>query len=841
MDVLEQEQNTGEKAAKEGPADYGEGFKKLPERLQGKLRDLVRKAQERDHYARWQEIKRTQRNRFFELGIQHYVWDQDLGIFQVGQQGGGIQDDAGDEGPLFQRDIQNYLGYEKSFRSVFCQPAAPVRFEPEDPKEGIDITAAAEADKMKRVIEKFNDPKKLQDDAGRYLWTDGSVIAHTRFIRDGQRFGYEEEDDEAATFAGGNDQAAASANDGGHNPAAVGILPAGGAEIAGEAGTADNGTDQSTNEVPPREPKGREVIDMYGVLECKRPLSIRNMHRWPYLIISTEDDIAIAKAEQKHVEEKITAGAKPHGAENYARLARIVCSQGASWQATGGASTQFLVTVDRCWFRPSWFTELGNSDDAERKELEELFPDGCHVVFIGDVYCESRNESMDDHIKVLNALRGNGQAIPGLGNSLVDPCEAFDDMFNMSEEAFKFCIPAKIFRNKILDLEAINEQQAQYGGYYEANPDPQPEKPFADNFFEETPVEPPAQMAEMMIQTQGPLMQFLSGQLAPLMGASDEHNETAKGISILRDQALGLMSLIWTPFTVFYGEVMLDAVRCAAENRDEDKPFSTLVDVPGKKGKQEPIEIDIAGLKGNILCSPVVDSNFPESWSAKSNRFFQLFSQAGTNPLLAQLLAHPDNRALAKDMLGLVDFEDPAADAREKQIQEIAKLSKAAPIPPGEEELQAAAAQELDKFKQAQQLQAAGQAVGLQLPPAQPPDPQQLMAKLTQQLTKSSVEVDPICDDHATEKEECLRWINSPVGQKAKYSADENDRAGYMNVRLHMLEHDQALKAMQAAMAPPLPAPGPAGPGGPGAVPHKGAAPPPPPQVGGAPQTGAIQ
>ena len=82
--------------------------------------------------------------------------------------------------------------------------------------------------------------------------------------------------------------------------------------------------------------------------------------------------------------------------------------------------------------------------------------------------------------------------------------------------------------------------------------------------------------------------------------------ETAKGITILRDQALGLMSMVWTPFTFFYGEVMVDAIRCAAANRDDKKPFAAMVDIPGKKGQEELVEVNIEDLKGNILAAPVV-------------------------------------------------------------------------------------------------------------------------------------------------------------------------------------------------------------------------------------------
>lgn len=241
--------------------------------------------------------------------------------------------------------------------------------------------------------------------------------------------------------------------------------------------------------------------------------------------------------------------------------------------------------------------------------------------------------------------------------------------------------------------------------------------------------------------------------------------------------------------------------------REQEDTFTTMVNVPDKD-KEEPIEVSLQDLRdGRIMAAPVVDANFPESWTAKSNRFFGLFTQAGQNPLLLKLMAHPDNQVLAKDMVGLEDMEFPDADAVEKQVQEIELLSKGSPIPPSPEEVRAAVQQEMGKLQQAT---ATAAAAGLQAPQF---NPEALMPGLTQQitqkLTKSSVEVDPICDYHQVEAEECLRWINSPTGQKMKNSQNPQEKLGFQNVRLHLQEHMAVMKANAAqAAAAAVPAAG---------------------------------
>jgi len=131
----------------------------------------------------------------------------------------------------------------------------------------------------------------------------------------------------------------------------------------------------------------------------------------------------------------------------------------------------------------------------------------------------------------------------------------------------------------------------------------------------------------------------------------------------------------------------------------------------------------------------------------------------------------------------LPDLEIPGADSEEKQLSEIKELLAATPIP----NMQARQAY------QAQVLTA--QATGQAPPP--PPNPMQMLSP--------SVPIDEEFDDHAAEYAACKDWINSSVGQQAK----RENQDGFLNVRLHALQHQaQMQKAQQAqvqqAMLPQL-------------------------------------
>jgi hypothetical protein len=50
------------------------------------------------------------------------------------------------------------------------------------------------------------------------------------------------------------------------------------------------------------------------------------------------------------------------------------------------------------------------------------------------VYCESRNENMDDHWRVLHALPGDGSSgRPALGDSLISVQERFQYAFEFAD------------------------------------------------------------------------------------------------------------------------------------------------------------------------------------------------------------------------------------------------------------------------------------------------------------------------------------------------------------------------------------------------------------------------
>ena len=113
------------------------------------------------------------------------------------------------------------------------------------------------------------------------------------------------------------------------------------------------------------------------------------------------------------------------------------------------------------------------------------------------------------------------------------------------------------------------------------------------------------------------------------------------------------------------------------------------------------------------------------------------------SPQLQEVLTHPENLKILKDIIGLDNLEVPGESSRDKQWRELVRL--------------------------------------LEEPPLE-----------TEDGFESSIEIG-IFDLHSVELEILSTWINSPAGQMNK----EQNSMGYTNVHAHAMQHQQALEMME--------------------------------------------
>ena len=749
----------GEIVPKEGPVQqsdqgYGpnnENLKDLKPRVVAALKDLIEKYRTEAVVARRHEIRRIRQARYFWQGLQNLFWDPNRGDWNlphlVGQR--WPLEEGSDETPRYQYVHNIFQAYGLSFIAVMSQDVPTVRFWPQSPNRSDDLTAAKAASDASELIEQNNKVQDLLSSIGYFLWTDGKVGGYVRYVVDGHRFGFKNEDQLEQTSIKISSDTYTCPQCGETSIAADknGAICQGCGTAIGPEGFKEGETVQVPKVIDTqRVPNGQEVIDIVGGLELNTPVWSREQNDFPYMQWQLEVPKAKLKASYPHVATSIESSTQLMADDIYARASRLSLAQSLPYTHPGDALYS-LVTFLRTWIRPWAFDEL--KDDDVRQDLHALFPDGCYCAFAGDTYCESRNENMDDHWRVLHALPGEGQNRPAVGSSLIDIQEQVNDYANIQAENYEFGIPPIFADPQVIDFDAVGSTTAEPASWYPASA--KPGQTLADGFFQPAPAQVAPDMAKYMEELSGPVSQFLSGLFPAVFGGEMENVKTASGYAMARDQAMGRIGMIWRRVKQFYADVMLLSVDCFRKNRPED------VEVPhlGKNDDFESRIIRLADLKGNIQARPEADETFPR---LKSQQRAVIEKMMGTNdPYVAEILGHPANVGIIRSLLGLSDFTIPGENERNKQLREIEQMMKEQPIEQP------------------------------QIDPSMSAPPM------------SSVAIDDLLDNHKVEFEECQRWASGDDGQEARIQ----NPAGFANVRAHAFAHQMAMFKQQAMMAPP--------------------------------------
>jgi hypothetical protein len=728
---------------------YGDNNEKLPKALQLALQYLLTLFVNEGQRARRDEVKRCRLAREFWKGLQYQYWTAD-GAWHLPWDTRNATT-AGDE-PRYAYVTNYYQAFGLSIMAVLSQDIPAVRLWPQNPDDPADQATAEDGTAVVEVIERNNEPTEMLLDEAFYLWTDGKVGGYVRYVVDGQRWGYQDEEDLESRPVKLGEDAYVCPDCQGETPADqfMGVCAECGAEL-----DEDNLRPAEIVQAPysrqtVRTPNGAEIIDIYGGLELKTPPWARKQHQFPYIVLDLLAHRARLRASYPWTSDRIGGAAiMPEDANaSYERTAALnLVSGGATEEpsAVAGDLTQNLLTYRQAWLR-SWAFEM-LEDKSVRDQLYAAFPDGCYMAFAGDVYCCSRNESMDDHWRVMHALPGDGQDRPAIGTSYVSVQERFNTLANLTIETIEHGIPATFAMPGAVDFEAIRESYVEPGAIYPGVPPVG--QPMRDAFFEATPARLAPEVATVMDDLRGQTGQFLTGAFPALFGGEMQGNDTAHGYEMARDQAMGRIGLVWRRMKQFHADLMMLGVRVFAVNRPPEVQFPVF----GPSGQSKSRWIRTANLKGNLYAYPESDAQYPTLWSQQRAVLLQLMQSQ--DPMIQQVLGHPENAALIKRLIGLENFALPDEDSRNKQMQEIDQL-----------------------------LQDGAEGLGpIEGQPTMGPTGQ-----VVQGPPHSTVPVDEVLDNHDVEFETIQAWANGEAGRQAKI---ENPM-GYMNVRAHALEHQQA-------------------------------------------------
>jgi hypothetical protein len=777
------------------PEDYGYRNRNLPEQLINAITEVIKEAQLEDRWWRLQEVLRASLCRYYDLGIQH-LWCDGFNWMQAVPGQSYINGDGEEDSfPDYIGDYNIFTAFAQILQAKISEPDIGIDFQPIRMDRSVDRQAADAANAIRTQADIDRDPHEVMTEKIYFLEMDGTAV----------------------TWAGTRDRPD---------------------DFGGEDG--------------PRRATFREVG---GVLEWKRPLFAQSVKEWWYAIHYRDTDIRIAKDKYDWIADELEGGQPCLAESSYERLHRLAMVQSAQRRGLGlgsGDSIEHLITEGDIWLRPCAFVNKKDAfrrNDGEyeevpdgdggtraktvREKLGELFPQGMHVVAVGQKYAEAIPDTMDKRISACHAYIGKGQTRYPLMYPIVLNQDGFNQTVNYIRENNDFGAPATWVNSQYCDYASISKQASRPGAFHELKNLPGGVSA-ANMIYREPQIAIPGGFLDFAAEfLMGSLAQFQLACPPSVWGAPQPGNDTAEGMRLAASQALGILGKLRTRVINSDAEDYVHI--CMAVSDDEKYPDKMTI--PGNAKGRTKIISKGALTRGNFRAFPDKDSGFPESTASMRQQMERTMTMLAPTNLGMEIMDDPRNAAEYMDVNG-VKLHVRAAMAWDKQSREIEELIENRPTlndpqlvillnTPGtgvqtmlDAIKKAILAAEQNQLQQAQALwsspqnpamiQHAAQALAAKaqnLPeppvPPMPPGFGPQFDPLT--IARSSVPVTD-SDFHSDEAKACQYWLSD---DECATELDVDDMGedppnvpGVLNVQLHRLEH-----LLKEPPPPQLPAP----------------------------------
>lgn len=764
--------------AADGDTEPGAGLRALPDHLQKRLLELVRKYQTETERERREQLKRSLQLHEFFRGNQYGWWDWTTGTYRQTTTGVGATQTPMNDQEL--RTLNVFQGYALSMIALLAGNPMPVKAHPANAQNPNDVKVAKKGDVVLRAFDKYERTFSQLTKEVYHLWCDGTFGSYVRTVVDKNRFGTHKEPitQMVPTPMGPGSYGCAvcgdqfSDNNGGQCPYCGGALPP---EPNIPAPQVPMPTVTGYKDVP----NGRTVRTVVPGLELCLPPWCDEQWDFPYIIREREIDKADARATYPEIANKIGSSqptpVDEMAAASYGRRARMQAESGLSPDGKPIMGSQGdRITFREAWLRPKAFYRLDEKED--RDQLLQMFPDGVYVAFADNQFCEARPESMDDHWRVCHALPGRGQIREPIGGSLVQIQEILNDLVNIVRDLIEYGMSTTFVDTEMLDPKELEKQNVVAGAFIGVNR--RGDVGVNSGFFQTQPAQPPPFATTFIEELRTTWAQFATGAFPAAYGGGQPGNPTAQGQAMVRDAALGRVSIYLKALREHHAALGPLIIKDFKGNA-----LMPLVVVDSAIGGGYTQEIvspeDLA--QGELQMTFEVNEDYPTTWAQQQALVLQMMS----GPLAPGMLSLLKNIPRLKHVLGF-DLELPGEEAYAREQQVIEQLLQEAPVPgpmqpvmvPGQDPMTGAPTM----------VPAIDEATGQ--PQMQPGPPQ------------ASVPINPL-DDNPAMFQADTDFYFSPQGA----AAQKTNPQGWQNFLLHAQER-------QAAMAqPPMPGPGAAAPG----------------------------
>jgi hypothetical protein len=710
----------------------------IPEELQKSLKGIVKLCEEEDIEIRKSMIRNWKKLEEFWHGVQFLFWSSSEQSwrspvdFGWGDQSQDFEDVEEQFGSFSDKVVDIFRGHGEAIISALASQIPALRFSPDDADSIEDLQTARTYSKIADLIQKHNKAKLVFLKALFFLAVHGMVASY-RYKDSDLAYGsytvpvYDKETVESTRY---ECETCGYTENGEEREGNWNICPNCGTEEAGKE-------IKEKQEVPilvrnEQYPKTRVKLDIFGPLQFKVPYYARNQSECGYMILYGDQAKDTVTSIFPDLEKEIQG----EGMENADRFSRSAYSS----EFDAEYKQRHLITVKKCWLRPSVFYR--ESEEDKRKELQKRFPSGCVVTLLGktNIFVSVEEESLDRRWEIGQAGLSTYIHSDPILRPLVEIQEMRNQLVNLIMETINHGIPSDFADPETINFDTYGRFEAVPGYIYKAKPR-RPGDPLANSFYTQNRATLSREVA-LFLQQLDKDAQFSIGSFPSVYGGPSEgKSRTFSEYAASRQMALQRLSIAWTYIVDWWVRTISGSVELYKECVVEDERYTKF-----ENGNYINVWIKQSEMNGKIGgVEAEASETFPVSQTQIKDLLLRLIELNNEN--INTALYNPENSKIIQDALALTELRIPGEDQRIKQSSEINELLKNGPI----------------------------------------------------SENQSTIPVEPLVDDHAIHMSILKSFMVSEIGMEEKRVNPE----GYANLNAHMLEHQMVMQAqlMQAMMS----------------------------------------
>jgi len=314
--------------------------------------------------------------------------------------------------------------------------------------------------------------------------------------------------------------------------------------------------------------------------------------------------------------------------------------------------------------------------------LRKIFPKGCLLVNVGDLFLEVREARLGDEWTWTGTIQETfGLYPPAVGDASIPVQERINDAATITHEYVdRLAAGMVLYNSNLIDGEALDGKQMLPGVLTGVKM--KQAASAMGNRLEDAIVQIKAEIDANIYSYQERLVfmaQMLSGTPPQVFGGSgDPHIQTASGQQQQLSTALGKLGLFWDNVREEHAQAAEVAVRSASLNMTDDL-VSVITDQSGQYRNQY---VRLDEMQGNVHAYPETDQGFPMTFAEVKAFWERLieFGAGGKNPYVNALLDDPTNQEQIATWTGVPGLIVPGRDMRNKVLRILDLLMQQQPI-----------------------------------------------------------------------------------------------------------------------------------------------------------------